>query len=441
MTASNFFEIFFGNLNVFLIAITLTSAVLYLSVRSAALAGYLDPVHFYWTFTFGTAYGIVVGLYWLGHISDFLFYFVLFCACLFIFCFTLFNKYSSLAFRRFIVTLTVPKGDGRVEFFFILVIYLSLLAIILAFVGAGLFAETNRFEQNRGFGVFVRIADAFRLFVVAYLAINLIRRFKETGVTFRAVLSFLFLLLLIILGSAVNGSKFAMLEALYACFVASSIYWTKPRFRLFHLLVISAAALFFALLVLMMNLRSNKVDTEAESMYMGDTPVVVERLALRVLANADKYYMGLPNDVVDQIETDSVVVRFIAPLVGVTRLSDILGYEVNNFNVGRQILLYFDPDYSVAGGPTSHFDLFAYKYFGVYLAFVWVIITAFLLASINSLGRNGLSGVFYSALVATLWLRTLPILLEPPVGLAYMLDIIFLFTVIKLAGLLVPRKG
>lgn len=441
MTASEFFKVFFENLSVFLIAIVLASSLLYFTVRSVALAGYLDPIHFYWTFTFGTAYGVVLGLYWLGHISDFLFYFVLSCACLFIFCFRVFNSYSSKAFRRVIVALAVPRGEGRVEFFFIVMIYLFLLAIILIFVGAGLFADTNRFEQNRGFGMFVRIADAFRLFVVAYMAISLVRRFKETGVTLRVFLSFVFLLFLIVVGSAVNGSKFALLEALYACFVALSIYWSKPRFRIVHFSIVSGVALFFALLVLMLNLRSNMVDTEAESMYMGDTPVVVERLALRVLANADKYYMGLPNDVVDKIQTDSIVVRFVAPLVGVTRLGNMLGYEVNNFNVGRQILLYFDPTYDVAGGPTSHFDLFAYKYFGVELAFVWVVITAFLLASINSLGRGRLNSMFYCALVATLWLRTLPILLEPPIGLAYMLDIIFLFMLIKLAGLLVPRKG
>lgn len=441
MTASDFFDLFFANLNVFVPSIFLTCFALYFTVRLKALAGYLDPIHFYWTFTFGSAYGVVVGLYLLGYISDFLFWFVFCCALLFIVSFVLFSRFSSRWVRRFLVALTVPKGAGRYEFYLVLFLYLCLLLVILIFVGAGLFAEANRFEQNRGFGLYVRIADAFRLFVFAYLAILLVRGWRHNGVTVKNFLLLFFLAALIFIGSIVNGSKFAFLEALYACFVAVSVYFSKPKFKVFYFSIVSMAALFFALLVLTFNLRNNNVDTEADAMYMAGSPVLVERLVFRVLGNADKYFLGLPNDVVDKLYTDSVLVRFASPIVGVTRLSEMLGYPVNDFNVGRQILLYYNPGQEVAGGPTSHFDLFAYKYFGVEFAFVWVIITAFLLATINSLGRNAPPNIYYCSLVATLWLRTLPILLEPPIGFAYMLDIIFLFFLIKLVGMLIPRKG
>lgn len=440
MISSDFFDLFFGNLSLFILSIVFASTLLYFTVRSKALAGYLDPIHFYWTFTFGSAYGVVIGLYILGYISDFLFWYVFSCALLFVVFFVLFCQGSSGGIRRLLVALTVPRGTGRFEFYLILFLYLCLLAVILAFVGAGLFAETNRFEQNRGFGLYVRIADAFRIFVFAYLAILLVQGARLDGINGKSALLLFFLAMLIFIGSIVNGSKFAFLEALYSCFVAVSIYFSKPKFKVFYFSIVSLAALFFALLVLTFNLRNNNVDTEADAIYMTGNPVVVERLVFRVLGNADKYYLGLPNDVVDKLNTDSLLVRFISPIVGVTHLSKILGYPVNDFNVGRQILLYFNPGQEVAGGPTSHFDLFAYKYFGVGFAFIWVIITAFLLATINSLGRNAPQNIFYCALVATLWLRTLPIFLEPPIGFAYMLDIIFLFFVIKLIGMLVPRK-
>lgn len=441
MTASEFFNVFFANLEVFLLFMCLFSGLLYLTVRKIALAGYLDPIHFYWTFTFGSAYGVVAGLYWCDQISMLLCSYVFGCGLLFILCFGLFSHYRWCAFQRVFHVLTVPRGEGRFEFYLVLFFYLSLLLVILSFVGAGLFAETNRFEQNRGFGVFVRISDAFRLFVVAYLAISVVRSVKTRGLTWSALFQFGVLMLLIVLGSAMNGAKFALLEALYACFVALSIYFGKPRFQMTHLVVVFVVALSFALLGLTLNLRNNNVDTEAEATYIQSAPVVVERLAFRILANADKYFMGLPNDVIDKIEVDNLLVRFLSPIVGVTRLSGVMGYDVSRYNVGRQLLLYFDPDYKVAGGPTSHFDLFAYKYFGLGFAAIWVVITAFLLASVNALGRSAPQNIFYCALVSALWLRSLPILLEPPVGLAYMLDIIFLFALIKLIGWLVPRKG
>ncbi|QKJ36929.1 hypothetical protein [Pseudomonas sp. MPDS] len=440
MTSSEFFDLFFSNLHVFIPSILLTCFALYFTVRLKALAGYLDPIHFYWTFTFGSAYGVVIGLYFLGYVSDLLFWFVFSCAFLFVVSFVLFSRFSSYGIRRLIVALTVPRGRGRYEFYLILFLYLCLLLVILTFVGAGLFAESNRFEQNRGFGLYVRIADAFRLFIFAYLSILLVRGWRLNGVSVRNALLLFFLASLIFVSSIVNGSKFAFLEALYACFVAISIYFSKPKFKVVYFAVVSLAAIFFALLVLMFNLRSNNVDTEADAMYMTGSPVVVERLVFRIIGNADKYYLGLPNDVVDKLYTDNALIRFVSPIVGVTRLSGILGYPVNDFNVGRQILLYYNPGREIAGGPTSHFDLFAYKYFGIEFAFVWVIFTAFLLAIINSLGRNAQQNIFYCALVATLWLRTLPILLEPPIGFAYMLDVIFLFFVIKLIGMLIPRK-
>ena len=63
MGSGDFFEVFFSHLDLFLILMFVFSIILYLCVRGVAPAAYLDPIHFYYTFTFGTSYGIIVGLY------------------------------------------------------------------------------------------------------------------------------------------------------------------------------------------------------------------------------------------------------------------------------------------------------------------------------------------------------------------------------------------
>lgn len=441
MTGVDFFEVFFAHLELFLSGMFIACLVLYCVVRKCTIAAYLDPLHFYLTFTFGTAYGVVGGLYVLNYVADFLFFWILSSGLVFLLFYWLFNRLKWAGGAGVFRTLLVPEGDGKPEFLIVLILYICLLATIIHFVGFGLFADTNRFEQNRGFGIFVRVADAFRLFIVAYLSIMMVKSYKQNGIVIFNLLLLTVLVMAIVVSSALNGSKFALLEALYACFVGVSVYWGKPKFRVVHVLTVGAIALFFALFALTVNLQNNEVDTGADAQYVTGAPIVVERLIFRVLGNADKYYLGLPNEVVDKIQTDNAAVRFLSPLIGVTRLSDILGYNVNDFNVGRQLLLYFDPAREVAGGPTSHFDLFSYKYFGIFFGLIWIVFTAFLLAAIRMLARAPIPSIFYASLVSALWLRGLPILLEPPVGFAYIVDIFVLFFVIKVVGILLPRRG
>ncbi|WP_236410420.1 hypothetical protein, partial [Pseudomonas lactis] len=119
----------------------------------------------------------------------------------------------------------------------------------------------------------------------------------------------------------------------------------------------------------------------------------------------------------------------------VTTLSNAVGHPVNDYTVGRQSLLYWYPTFDVAGGPTSHYDLFAYKYLGYAGGLLFVMMLSFVLSSISTMSRVAGSD-FYYALAATLWLRALPMLLEPAIGLSYILDIFILFFVIKVFGMI-----
>lgn len=146
--------------------------------------------------------------------------------------------------------------------------------------------------------------------------------------------------------------------------------------------IMLAAVLFFAVWVLGKNLEQSGIDSESSGAYMSDTPVLYERLALRILANGDKYYLSLPNGVIERLKTDSALIQFLSPLVSVTKMSELVGHPVNDYTVGRQSL-YWYPDYNTAGGPTSHFDLFSYKYLGLLPGILFVALIGFLLGRLS----------------------------------------------------------
>jgi len=433
MSDFDFFIDFFNNLPLFLSLMAAMTLMLYLSIKRVAPAGYLDPIHFYWTFTFGSAYGVILGLFFLGEIDLELVSMITLFGLIFILSFRFFASRPKIRFRSFFERLLIPQGEGKIEFTVVLIVYLLILVLVVAFVGVGMFAETNRFEQNRGFGPLVRVADALRLFVVAYVSLMVVKRYRRKNrFTLDTVALSILLILLIVIGSVVNGAKFALLEAIYAVVVASAIFTSKPRFRLWLALSVFASALAFAMLVLSANLNNDASTKGAEATYMEGNSLVVERLVLRILANADKYYFSLPNHVIDKLKTDNVVVAFVTPFVGIGKMSSLVGYDVSEYSIGRQTLMYFYPDNDVAGGPTSHFDLFAYKYFGWFGGPLFVLAISFLLSSIMFLTKCGQGKVFYSSLAAALWLRSQAVILEPTVGFSYVFDIFLLFFILKI---------
>lgn len=434
MSDVSFFEFAFGHMPLMLVCIFITCLLTYLGVRRRAVLGYMDPLHFYWTFTFGTAYGVVLALYVGGYIEFFYFAVVMIYAGVFLLSFRM-GFYLRSGLHSLVGALLIPRGKGRFEFYLVFWAYIFLALFLMWKTGFGVNAESNRFEQNRGVGAFVRVADGFRLFILSYLGLICFERWKarKLGLLTWGVISLYFGLL--VLSSLLNGAKFAILEGIYASLFALLVQGYRLRLGVGKVVAIFAVVLFFAVWVLSRNLEQAGVDDTSSGVYMQDTPILYERLALRVLANADKYYLSLPNGVIETLKTDSALTQLMAPLVSVTKMSEWVGHPVNDYTVGRQALLYWYPDYDVAGGPTSHFDLFAYKYFGLVPGLMFAAFLGLFLSAISSLSRFD-GGPFYAAICATLWLRSIPVLLEPATGLAYVLDVFILFFIVKLFGAL-----
>lgn len=428
MNSFDFFRIFFADVHLFLFLMVFFPALLFFSVGKSTLAGYLDPIHFYWTFTFGTAYAVVTGLFLKGYVSTFHFYLILGYGLLLIISLRLFFKSNLISIPKLVNVLCVPRRGQEFCFFMVLGVYLSITIYIVFLSGAGILAETNRFEQARGYGHFVRLSEALRLFLIAYISLWLLNNKVSYGYSLKFIIGCMFLIIFIGYSSAINGSKFSFLEAIYSSIVAVALFsGKKPKFRIIRTLVLFFSALAFALLVLSINLKNNDIDTSDDAMFLGGGSVVLERLVFRILGNADKYYLGLPEDVVEKIDTDNILVRMASPVIGITNLSAMLGYNVGDYSVGRQILLHHNPEREVAGGPTSHFDLFFYKYLGLYFGCIGIFLMSYVIASIAALRSYSRNKIFLSSVSAALWLKCLPMLLEPTVGFAYLLDIVMVF--------------
>ncbi len=432
MSDVDFFNFAFTHVPLLLTCMVSAVLLLYMAMRRKVELGYLDPLHFYWTFTFGTAYGVVLALYVEGFVS-FYYFSILIVYGLVFYLFFVFGRGRSGWLYPVVVTLLIPRGRGRFEFWLIFLVYVALAIFLFFKTGFGANAEINRFEQNRGVGAFVRVADGFRLFILGYLALLCAERWRQRRRGLITCLCVSLYMVLLLVSSLLNGAKFAVLEGIYASLFALAVQGFKVRLSLTKLLALFAMVLLFAVWVLGRNLEQSGVEENATGAYMEDSPILYERLALRILANADKYYLSLPNGVIDDLETDSALIQLLSPVVSVTKMSELVGHPVNDYTVGRQSLLHWYPDYEVAGGPTSHFDLFSYKYFGYGPGLLFAALIGLLLAAVASLGRHQ-RGPFYAALCAALWLRSIPMLLEPAVGLAYMLDIFILFFCVKAVG-------
>lgn len=439
----NPFEVFdqvFYNLPLFLILTITFVFLLYFSVRDITSAGYFDPLHFVWTFTYGTAYALVAGLYFLGFIYSFYVLLVFLSGLLFIISFRFFIAYPSYNTIKLIIKITKPKVSYNEFFIIILLLYLVAVVYQVSLVGFGMFASTNRFEQARGNGAVIRFLAAITPFIIAGSAISLYNLKSRNGLSLKLVFFVFLLFAFVVFNAILDGSKIAVLTYIYSAILGLALYTLKkPKFHFFKIFFFFIGVLFFALLVQSFDLKNQNLDA-SRAQYLPEKYFPIERLIFRLIGNGDKYYLGLPNAIVEEIEIDSVAVRFIAPLVGTTNLSKILDYNVNNYDVGRQITLYHSQGRETAGGATSHFDLFSYKYFSIYFSWIWVVITAFILSIFIKIRRFSYGDIYIAAIGAQLWQSSLSILIEPPIGVAKILDVLIIFGIVKVALTLAPKR-
>ncbi|MFX4276706.1 hypothetical protein ACOL3G_02355 [Aliarcobacter butzleri] len=400
--------------------------LLYFAVKKIAVGGIFDPIHLSYTFTFGTKYAIVCSLYFSGYISNYLFFVVVLFGISFYLTLIYFSNKKQIYFNR-MFSLLVPKNNSHFEFKIIFLIYSFIALYIVSKIGFGFFASTNRFDNNQGYGAFVRITDVLGTFIIAYLSIVYYERYKRLKRNdLKQYLHYVFLFIFIVFFTILNGAKAAFIFALITIVLAIRASGNKFKISFIKGTILLSIATFFAIIGLYINLLNNNMESSGEGQHIKGVPVVAEKFIHRILANGNQSYMSLPNDVIKQIKTDNIFIRLLTPIIGTSQMSRIVGYPVNNLGVGRQIILYYT-DMDVAGGPTSHFDLFSYVYFGIG-GIVFVIFLGYLLGSINKLLKTGYQkSIFFIALVSTLWIRSMAIILEPAVGLAYIFDVIIIF--------------
>lgn len=431
MNYDEFFSFFSAHAAVVLMYIVLATGFLFFAIRKVAIAGVLDPIHLIWTFTFGTTYGLVLSFFHYSLISfDVLFFIIVYLMVfLLVINFLCRRRYKGLSSSFLALTASSKAAGFKVKV--IAMLLLLLVAMLIVEVGFNAFTETNRFESNRGFGPIVVYAKILSLFLVGFWTISLLVKHRARFLSGGLLLKFAFLLCFCVFLTLLFGAKAELLSFFYAMFVATSLYYGKIKRPLLVGFLALGVALPFALLILIFNLEGHGVDAFADGNLMPGIPMFLQRFFQRVLSNGDQVYLGLPYGVIEQLKTDSVFVRLASPLLGNSFMSGVLGYDVSQFNVGRQALLYHYPDFAVAGGPTDHFDLFAYKYFGPYFGYLWAIVSAIVLAFISSLAPLCRENIYRSALVSTLWLTALSLLLAPPVGIARLIQAVLLFFLIN----------
>jgi hypothetical protein len=423
MNSTKFLLLAFDHIG-FLLALSIILVLLLYRMTSRIAGGVSDPFHFYYAFTFGTSYAVVGLLAFLGYIGLPEIALIVGYGLIFLLCYRLFSRLSFPPVQR-----AIRLWKGGVTFFRLALLLYILAALIYVSLAGFAFLSESRFETNRGVGFLVRIMDPLRLFIVGYVAI-IVAGYRGR----RTALLWCGLGLFALASSLLNGSKFALLESAYVAAVAVAVRSGRKALPLkkvfWPALLVLLLATGYALTQLFFNFKADASPAANTTQYISGTPLLLEQFAVRIVSNGDMYYLGLPSEVLHSIRVDHPLVQLFGPIIGGGAISSLFGYDVNNTDVGRQIILYWDPFYPVSGGPTNHFDLTAYVYFGPILGTLFVMILALILAQINRLKQHRYSTVGCAA-VAALYCRSLAILLNPATGLALISDILVVFSLLS----------
>jgi hypothetical protein len=423
VTSSEFYPFLLNNLSVFLMINFFTFLFLFLSFRSLLFNGVLNPLFIIVVVGFSTKYAILIFLYMFGLIDQK--YMVMFLTSLIVFV-VMFRLSFHMNVAHFIWRGLALSRRGKFEFKIALLLYLLISIFIIYKIGLGLFSDTNRFENNRGFGAFVRLLDLFSVFIISYLCLF----WFKLAFGFKKICFTIFVFVFVVFSAILNGAKISFLFNILVLLFAYRIHYPSKRIKIKTIFLVVLIGSLFILMALRINLEKNGIDVTAMSNNIEGVPLLVDKLIHRMVSNGNTVYLLLPDNVIEKIDIDNIFVRLLTPVIGITQMSNLLGYNAGDFSVGRQALLYFDPDAIVAGGPTSHFDMFSYVYLGVFGGLLFVIILAFTLGGLNGAiykySKCGNKTMFLSAFYTTLWFRFCVVLVEPPIGFAYLIDAVLI---------------
>ena len=425
-----------------LAALTLLfTLLLFMAIRRVVVGGAFDPMVLALVLGYSINYAVVALLCLHGYISSYLAFLVFGYGATLIGVFRWSSRRRGTSGVLQVIRAIAPQSIGSAAFAVALALYLLLSAYIISSIGFGIFAETNRFDAARGFGAYIRLLDFLSPFIVSYGTLAIFSRNRRK-------LKLFLLIAFVLYAAMVNGAKISIIFSLFTIVFTLAIAAVRVRIRPAVLVACVAGGLAFSLLALSINLERNEVEEGGATTQLAGAGLVVERFVYRVIAGGDTSYLLLPNDVIDKIEKDSAWVRFLVPFLGTGVSRQLFGYPVEDYSVGRQALLYHDPGHDVFGGPTSHFDLFAYVYFGPLGGWIFIACLAFLLGSINRAIRtmrraaSNPPNKFRVALLATLWTRAVLVIVEPTVALAFIVDVLVFFTLLSivLQFLIAPGK-
>ena len=417
MSDGEFFRFIFNHWIQYLLVMMPIITLCYFTVRSHAI-NLLDPIHFYFTFTFGTSYAVVAILCMHGFIPIHLSYMIAVnWIMLAIGLQSAKITKSKISFHRISSYFNLLDVNYKIVISILLLSWIFLTIVYVMSVSFDAFV-TSRFEANKGIGAIVRLLDFVRISLICCLATASI---NSSGI--RRYLLILVASIIIVASSFVTGAKFALLESALTILVAVYIYsgWKPaPTLKTMFIIVILSVAM-VSFVLFMLNFASESLGYK-KSNYM-DAPVVVELFFMRIFANGDMYYFSLPNAVIDKLTVENPIYQLFGYIIGNGGMSRFFDYDYSGNDIGRLIWKYWYPDDTISRGPTNHFDLAGYSYFGIYGGMLMTLMIGFIIGKIckikNKIRRNM---VISSAIISAIYNRSLILLLNPSIGIAYIFD-------------------
>ncbi|HHX8240785.1 TPA: hypothetical protein ACVOVJ_003874 [Enterobacter asburiae] len=139
----------------------------------------MDPFHFFYAFTYGTGYAIILILFVHGYVDVYYFSYLLLSGSVFFIMFYCSSsttvKYKKSLFNRLSISV-VEQEAFLVKF--LSIVYIVLFLFYLSQISVTMFF-TSRFEANRGLGIIVRLMDALRVILAGWYFYYYLRFHKK----------------------------------------------------------------------------------------------------------------------------------------------------------------------------------------------------------------------------------------------------------------------
>ncbi|EMX6284612.1 hypothetical protein [Providencia rettgeri] len=427
MGYEEFFQISYSYFDYFIYISIFLFFILYTLTRKLSINGLIDPFTYTYTFTYATSYSVIIILYSLGHITHYTFFIFFIYGLLFVLSLKIFSITSFYPFNKKIFSFFIYKKT-KIFTFSLLTLYIILMALTIYLKGFSIFTETNRYEDNRGFGPIVRILELSNLALISIISINL---YQDSVLTWKKLIGYFLLLIFMLFNAMISGAKADLLFFIFTALVSIKVY--DPTFKLpkKFIVIIFLLTLSFAMIALYFNF-SKSIDDDIPILEIFDA--LFRRLTDRILSNGDMYYMGLPNDIYLSIKTNNIFITTFSPVLSYSLMSNLAGYDVSQLEIGKQLLLAHYSGRTIAGGPTDHIDFFSLLYFGVIGGAIFIVLFSAILCFINSLVKYASYSIVPSTLITVFWIKSLSWILKPGLiigSLVYFILFLFLLKCIS----------